>query len=206
MNEPLTRVLLIRHAKIDTGPAPGRLCGCLDLPLSRAGRDQLRELTDSSRGAPDALFTSPLIRAREVAEALGSLWGTHPIVENGVSEIDCGRFEGMPVDALQKQYPEVWAANLAQRNEDFAWPGGESYRAFRSRVLRGVARIASAHPGARVAIVTHAGVVTQVLGALRGRSPAAWEPDRPEPLTATEVTWVNGAPAALLRFNERRWW
>jgi broad specificity phosphatase PhoE len=154
----------------------------------------------------NALYTSPLVRARDVATALGALWRIEPIVENGVSEIDCGRFEGMPIDVLQEQYPELWAANLAQQDEEFAWPGGESYREFRSRVLRGVERIVSAHQGAQVAIVTHAGVITQILGALRGRSPAEWEPDRPEPLTATEVTWVNGGPAALLRFNERSWW
>src|SRR5574338_1559107 len=198
MTQPPTRVLLIRHAHIDTGPAPGRLCGALDLPLSQTGREEVRELAlNGSRESANALYTSPLIRARDVATALGALWRIEPIVENGVSEIDCGRFEGMPIDALQKQYPELWAANLAQRDEDFAWPGGESYREFRSRVLRGVERIASAHQGAQVAIVTHAGVITQILGALRGRSPAAWEPDRPEPLTATEVTWVNGGPAAL---------
>ena len=116
MNQPPTRVLLIRHAHIDTGPAPGRLCGSLDLPLSQSGREQVRELAlNGSRGPANALYTSPLIRARDVAAALGALWHLGPIVDNGVSEIDCGRFEGMPIDTLQKQYPALWAANLAQR-------------------------------------------------------------------------------------------
>jgi probable phosphoglycerate mutase len=207
MNKPLTRVLLIRHAHIDTGPAPGRLCGSLDLPLSESGRAQLRSLSiNGSRRRVDALYTSPLTRARAVAAALGSLWALDPIVDDGLGEIDCGRFEGMPIEAVQRQYPDLWARNLAQKDDEFAWPGGESYSAFRSRVIRKVAAIAEKHDGERIAIVTHAGVITQILGMLRGRRPAAWEPDRPEPLTATEVTWANGGPAALLRFNERNWW
>src|SRR5687767_4811634 len=36
-----TRIVLVRHAAIDNG---SRLCGSLDVPLSAAGRDQVRAL------------------------------------------------------------------------------------------------------------------------------------------------------------------
>lgn len=196
--------LLIRHAHTD---AAGRLCGSLDLPLSHLGRRQVRALGDRAprHPAPDALYSSPLRRAREVAEVLGERWGLAPHVVESAREIDCGAFEGMPLSDLARMHPDLWARNAAQDDEAFSWPDGENYGQFRRRVMEGFAALARQHPGARVAVVTHAGVVSQVLGVLRGRSAAAWDPDRPDPFTCTAVTWVNGAPGRLLCFSERDW-
>ena len=202
-----TRLLLIRHAHVDTGPSPGRLCGSLDLPLSAAGRAQLRALGArlAADEAPDALYTSTLRRAREVAEALTRIWDRDLCLDDAVREIDCGRLDGMPIVEIEREYADLWARNRAQIDDDFTWPDGESYRAFRQRVLDGLGHIAAAHRGQRVAVVTHAGVIAQVLGAIRGRPAAVWELDRPAPLSATEVTWANGAPASVVAFNRRDW-
>ena len=94
-------------------------------------------------------------------------------------EIYCGRLEGVPLVEVQRRYPFLWQANLRQADDDFHWPGGESYRDFRRRALRAVGAIAAAHPGELVMIVTHAGVIAQVLGALNGIRAARWEPFRP---------------------------
>ena len=156
--------------------------------------------------APDALYTSPLTRARETAVALGRLWHLEPRVENALAEIHCGQLEGMPIHTIERQYPAVWAQNLAQNDDRFTWPGGESYRQFRERVLTALRAITARHPAQRIAVVTHAGVVAQVMGSIGGRSAAVWELDRPAPLTATEVTWANGSPDRVLRFNATKWW
>ena len=94
---------------------------------------------------------------------------------------------------------------MAQVDDAFAWPGGETYAQFRARVLAGLSSVADASPGGRVVVVTHAGVIAQVLGAVKGRPACVWEPDRPRPLTATEVLWEDGAPRAVLSFNEPDW-
>ncbi len=202
-----TRLLLIRHAHVDTGAPPGRLCGSLDLPLSAAGEAQLRAMHERQAvgTAPDALYTSSLTRAREVAAALSRLWNLPASTDDAVREIHCGTFEGMPLDEIERRYPDLWARNRAQTDDDFAWPGGESYQMFRLRILAGLGRIAGRHAGQRVAIVTHAGVVAQVIGTICGRPAAVWERDRPDPLAATEVAWDNGWPTAVLTFNERDW-
>jgi broad specificity phosphatase PhoE len=156
--------------------------------------------------APAALYTSTLKRARAVAEALASVWALQAHPRQSLSEICCGAVEGLPLGEVKRRFPDVWARNEAQSDDTFAWPGGESYRAFSARVLAGLAEITAAHPGQRIAVVTHAGVVTQVFGAIRGRSPAVWDADRPEPLSASEVTWVNGVPQAILSFNQSHWY
>ena len=136
--------MLIRHAPTDTA---GRLCGTLDLPLTAAGRAQLIETIDRRpiSKVPAALYTSPLTRAREVADALGRAWNLDPRLAPWAREIECGAVEGMPLDRLRRQYPDLWARNEAQDDETFAWPGGESYGAFRARVLSGLTAIAGGH-------------------------------------------------------------
>lgn len=205
MPEPVTRLLLIRHAHVDTGPPPGRLCGWYDLPLSPKGRAQLQRLGDCPfvREPPEALYSSTLTRAREVSGLLAEVWRLQDQPIDALREIHCGRLDGMSIEDIAREYPELWARNRAQLDDDFRWPEGESYREFRHRVLTALTGVASRHPGQRVAVITHAGVVAQVLGALKGRPPAVWEHDRPEPLTVTEVTWSDGVPASVLKFGVR---
>jgi phosphohistidine phosphatase len=62
------RIVLVRHADAAPG-TPDEL-----RTLTREGREQARRLGERLRAegiAPDAVLTSPLLRARETAEALG---------------------------------------------------------------------------------------------------------------------------------------
>jgi len=200
-----TRMVLIRHAAIDTG---SRLCGSLDLSLSAVGRAELEALLrlPLRAEAPDALFTSTLQRATAVARELGRVWGIEPQPADWAREIHCGDVEGMPLEQLQRQFPELWTRNEVQREDTFAWPGGETYAEFRSRVVEGLNGAAARYPSGRIVVVTHAGVISQVLGVLKTRPCCVWKPDRPQPLTATEVLWTDGAPRAVLSFNDPDWY
>jgi broad specificity phosphatase PhoE len=90
------RIVLIRHAATETG---GRLCGTFDLPLSASGRVQVNALLERgpAHDRPDALLASPLARARQVAEALGPIWGLTPSPAEWAREIHCGDVEGLPL-------------------------------------------------------------------------------------------------------------
>jgi broad specificity phosphatase PhoE len=197
--------MLIRHAATDTG---GRLCGSFDVSLSPAGERQLEELVarQPSRPAPDVLFTSTLRRARQVADALGGVWGVTPHGAAWAREIHCGEVEGMTLDRLRRDFADLWSRNEAQDDDTFAWPGGESSRQFRARIFAGLRAVADTYAGHRLAVVTHAGVVSQVLGILRGRPASAWAADRPDPLTATEIIWSGGVPSRLMTFNRPDWY
>jgi broad specificity phosphatase PhoE len=200
-----TRIVLVRHGLIDTA---SRLCGSFDVPLTPAGRAQIEAIVRQRPAAPipDALYTSTLRRASDVAAVLGRAWALQPRLAEWAREIHCGEVEGMPLAHLQRTLPELWARNLAQDDDSFAWPGGEPYAAFRERVLAGLSATAAAHAGGRVAVVTHAGVISQILGVIRHRRAAVWAVDRPDPFTATEVTWENGSPTAVLRYNDPGWY
>ena len=200
-----TRIVLIRHAAIET---ESRLCGSLDLSLSPAGRAELEALLRRPPQAeiPAALFTSTLTRASEVARELGRAWRLEVTTADWAREIHCGDVEGMPLDQLKRDFRDLWNRNEAQVDDSFAWPGGETYAQFRTRVLHGLDRAVADHAGGRVMVVTHAGVISQVLGVVKGRPACVWQPDRPRPLTATEVLWADGAPRAVLSFNDPDWY
>lgn len=197
--------MLVRHGMIDTR---GRLCGSFDVPLSSGGRARLAALVGGPQRshAPDALFTSSLTRARQVASELGRVWRLKPQLAAWAREIDCGEFEGMPLEELQREFRDLWTRNEAQVDDSFRWPGGETYGQFRARVLTGLNEVAATYRCGRVVIVTHAGVISQVLGVIKGRPACVWQPDRPRPLTASEVLWDAGQPRAVLSFNDPDWY
>ena len=200
-----TRLILIRHGHT-AGNAGGRALvgGRTDVPLSARGHDEVRRLQQRLRGTPPfaAIYSSPLRRAWETAAALAEA-GLGPIrVCPALREIDCGTLDGMPLQEVQRRYPELWAANLRQEDDRFRWPGGESYREFRCRCLRAVHTLALAHRGARITLVTHAGVISQILGFLAGVRPARWECFLAGHTALTELDWSRGS-GTIVRFDDR---
>jgi len=58
-----------------------------------------------------------------------------------------------------------------------------------------------AHTGQRVVVVTHAGVISQMLGSQAGARPAQWQLFRPAPASVTVVCW-RGRAGTLLHFDQ----
>jgi broad specificity phosphatase PhoE len=190
------RLVLIRHAHTASNDDTEnvRLSGWTDLPLTVQGHSQVRLLRDRFRNAPRfaAVYSSPLRRARDTAAALRGVSHRPLRIDSGLREIGCGRVDGMMLREIKRAWPELWQANLYQDDADFRWPGGESYREFRSRCTSSLDRIAALHPAQRVALVTHAGVIAQIVGTMTGTSPARWAEHRTGNTAITEVVWSNG--------------
>lgn len=178
--------------------------GWTDTPLSALGWLQANALRERMKREPPTVvrYSSPLQRAVVTARALAGLpFGPLRLLDE-LKEIHCGEVDGWTVTETRLRYPEIWAANLRQEDDDLRWPGGESYREHRERCLAAVQRISEAHPGERVLVFTHAGVISQVMGVLHGVRPAAWEPFRPGNCSITEIEWADGT-GRLIHFDDR---
>lgn len=202
---PSTRLVLIRHGHTaaNSGSAVLRMSGWTNFPLSDLGRRQAEALSRrlaAEAPALSALYASPLQRASDTARAFTGL-GEIRYLED-LREIGCGEVDGWPVSRVQERYPDLWEANRRQDDPDFRWPEGESYRELRDRSLAALGRIAAAHPGQRVAVVTHAGVLCQAIGWLHGTSPAEWSRFRPGNCSFSEVEWA-GECGTVLTFDDR---
>jgi probable phosphoglycerate mutase len=196
----MTRFLLVRHAPPDPRWEPEhRLCGWYDPPLDEAGIRLARRLAASLRDShASAVYASPLRRAWQTAEPIAGALQLEVKGVEDLREINCGDLDGMPLANVRERFPDDWARNLLQTDEDFRWPGGESYTEFRERVRGCLAGLARRHPDAPVIVVAHTGVVTQVLGMLHGWSPARWDRRRPTHTGVMRVDWALGAPCAAI--------
>jgi len=150
----MTTLLLVRHGETDWNAA-GRLQGHTDRPLNDYGRRQARELADRLAGdGIQAVYASDLVRARETAEILGARLGLEVVIDADLREKNWGTWEGLTADERAEVEFE-----------------GESTEAHQKRVLRAVQRIADAHHGERVAVVTHGGSLRRIQAAVSGVAP-----------------------------------
>jgi probable phosphoglycerate mutase len=133
-------------------------------PLSQRGRAQAEAVAErlaESRVA--AVYSSPVRRAYETAEAIAAAAGIDLRTEPGITEITIGATDDTM--ALRDRLP--WLAMIAIRDGSWAGiPGTEPSARVRERMLRALDAIAARHPGERVAVVSHAGAINAALGAI----------------------------------------
>ncbi|HEY5303211.1 MAG TPA: histidine phosphatase family protein [Acidimicrobiales bacterium] len=150
-----TTVLLVRHgATATTGKVlPGRAAG---LHLSDKGVAQARaaalRLGDLST-APSALYASLLERTRETAAPIATALKLKVKTDRGLLECDFGDWTGKTLASLRKK-PE-WRA-VQHSPSTFRFPNGESFTEMQLRIWTTLERLALAHAGETIVVVSHA--------------------------------------------------
>ena len=151
------RLLLIRHGETSAN-AEGRLQGHLDVRLSERGRRQSEVLAERlATLSIDALYTSPLLRARETADIVAARAGVAPVERPALMERNVGELAGMTRAEIIARYPRYAPARAEVRRVDV--PGFEQDEDFTGRAMRELNRIIESHAGQTVAAVTHGGVI-----------------------------------------------
>lgn len=151
----MTTLLLVRHGETDWN-LTHRYQGTTDIPLNETGRDQARRVAERVGDERwDAIVSSPLSRAMETACAIAAITGIETIEEDP--------------DLIERAYGEAEGLTLAER--EGAWPGGEwpgleSWDDVATRTMTAIERIAARHPGQRVIVVCHGGVINSILAVL----------------------------------------
>ena len=149
-----TVLYLVRHCEAE-GNWRRTFQGHTDSEVSEKGRRQLDLLAERFRGVRlDAVYSSPLRRAYETAEAIDR-WAKLPIVtDEGLMEIDGGGFEGVRFDELPERFPKEqhdWECHP----ERFVAPGGEAMAQVFARMRRTIDRIVRANAGKVIAAASH---------------------------------------------------
>jgi probable phosphoglycerate mutase len=167
-----THLYLVRHGQ--TGSNARRvLCGRGDVPLNGVGIKQAASIAERlhTETRADALVSSPLQRAMTTAWCIGDRVGLEPIPVPGLMEVDFGELDGLTVERLTTEHPDI-AQRLADY-DDFAvaWPGGESRGEFHGRVIAIFEAILAYYAAHTVIVVAHGGVIGSFLAQIRGLSP-----------------------------------
>ena len=157
----MTELVLIRHGETDMNREL-RFQGQVNVGLNATGLVQAQRLAGRLAGEQaHAVYVSDLLRARQTAEPIADGLSLQPVAESGLREQNFGRVDGLRVEDIQRDHPEAWAGWM-RFDEHFAMPEGESTREFHARVMEAVQRVVTVHPGEKVVIVTHGGVLDMI--------------------------------------------
>lgn len=139
--------------------------GIADPELAAEGHEQAAKMA-AYLGVEDveAVYVSPLRRALETARPLCKVLGLEAVVSEGVAEFDRNSREYVPVEELRATNDPRWEKLL--RGE---WDGvDEDPSIFKARVVVTVEDMIARHPGGRVVVVCHGGVINQYLAHVLG--------------------------------------
>ena len=141
-----TELWLVRHGETEWS-ANGAHTSRTDVALTVHGRRRAEELRDFLSGVKfDAVFVSPMQRARETCEIAGM--NGVAVVDDGLKEWDYGIYEGKTTAEIRNETPgwSVWKDPIT---------GGETVDQVGQRA-DGVIERALATGGAKVALFAHA--------------------------------------------------
>jgi len=181
-----TRFCFVRHGETDWN-AEQRMQGHKDLPLNADGLAQAEVAGQHFQGQPvAALYSSDLLRARQTAQPIASALECPIALLPELRERNYGRCEGLIRSQVVDLYPDD-ARALRERQPDYVLAGGESLRQHQQRVLDCVTRLAAAHAGQTVVVVTHGGVLDLIYRRATGM---ALNAPRDFPIPNTGINWL----------------
>ena len=156
----MTEIILVRHG--ETGWNVSQTYrGRADVALDEVGVKQAELLGEYlSDWKLEAIYSSPLRRARDTANAIARHQNAKVQVASGLTDFDYGSWQGLPEAEVRKLYPDLhqeWRTNPHL----VTMPGGESLGDVAERA-RGVVKEAVSRYQGSVALVSHR-VVNKVL-------------------------------------------
>ncbi len=171
----MTTLILVRHGETE-GNIQQVWHGALDSPLTTRGQLQVAATATQiakleHRYPITAFYVSPLPRAQHTAAAIAVAIGKRAITDSSLREFDLGEWEGRTFLELRDQ-ENLWGR--WRQDPHFMPPQGESPYSFHARVLAAMARFVGEHPAETVLVVTHGGVICNILATWLGRGPEDW--------------------------------
>ncbi|MDR3412863.1 MAG: histidine phosphatase family protein [Formivibrio sp.] len=206
--DEVARLILIRHGRTVSNQE-GRILGTTDDPLEAHGLLQAEALAERmTEYGVNALYASPLSRARQTAAAISRCVGVDVQIDPDLIEYDFGELSDFTIHALKEQKPvlfeeiNVWinmgpVASMPRP----VLQNAESMAQLATRALRFGEKIVTQHQGNVVAAVAHAGIIRAMLTLWAGGSLENRFPFRSDNASISVVDFYHGVPCIRL-FND----
>ena len=140
------RLVLVRHGETEWNKE-GRVQGLSDLELNETGRRQAQAAALALRDEKvEAIYTSPLKRARDTAYAIAGYHKVDVVSLDGLREIDVGEVDGLTYAEMVSYYGdffEKWMKDCTS----VCPPGGSSMPELQERVWAAIEEILARHRG-----------------------------------------------------------
>ena len=190
-----TLILLVRHGLTPTTGKilPGRASG---LHLAEAGQTQAQAAADriAALASVDAVYASPLERARETAAPIAKAHNLKVHIDKGLLECDFGEWTGAELKKLMK-LPE-WNTVL-RAPSTFRFPSGESFTEMQGRIVNAIDRLRAAHEGGVVVCVSHADPIKAAVAHAMGTHIDLFQRIVISPCSVTAIAYSAGGPVVL---------
>jgi probable phosphoglycerate mutase len=193
-----TIVVLARHGRTEWHHG-NRYTGSSDLPIDEVGHQQARQLRDWATGfAPDALWASPMLRARQTAQPTAEALGLTPVPDERLREVDFGSAEGKMLSELPPAVAKAFELDPVGSH----FPGGEDPAAAADRVHEVFHQIGRDHQGQKVLVVAHNTLIRLLVCRVLGLELKEYRRLLPAlgPAALVRLRWENGT-VGLEAFN-----
>jgi len=189
-----TTILMVRHGQTPTTGKvlPGRAKG---LHLADLGHEQAK--IAALRIAElniDAVYSSPLERAKGTAAPISAACGLKTQIERGLFECDFGDWTGKQLKDLMK-LPEWQTVQRAPST--FRFPNGESFTEMQTRMVNALDKLRKLHPGGTIVCVSHADTIKAAVAHAMGTHIDLFQRIVISPASISAVTWHAGGPIVL---------
>jgi probable phosphomutase (TIGR03848 family) len=194
-----TTLVLLRHA---TTSATGKRLGGRKpgFHLDAPGREQAEAAARRLAALPiSAVYASPLERTRETAAPVARAHGLRVRIERGILEVDYGEWTDRPLAQVRRL--GLWRT-IQQAPSRVTFPGGESIRGAQQRAVEATERIAAAHAGETVVLVSHADVIKAIIAHHLGMGLDLFQRIVISPASSSTLLLPDGAAPVVLNVND----
>ncbi|ABK78583.1 fructose-2,6-bisphosphatase [Cenarchaeum symbiosum A] len=148
-------VIFLRHGqarnnteRVLSGRTPG-------VPLTEKGMDQARKAAELvGRMDVARIYTSPIQRARQTADTVGSANNIEVVEDDRLIELEMGRFTGCKYDDIANRHGNIFL-KFYSGDRELEGSGVETFAEVKKRVNDIVGYVTGRHPGENVLLVTH---------------------------------------------------
>ena len=194
----MTLLLLIRHGTNDW--VHGRLAGWTpEVHLNEAGKHQAIALATRLSFLPiDAIYSSPLERTVETAQAIAGPRGMPLHLVDGLGEVKYGEWQGAELKELYKH--ELWPG-VQFYPSGTRFPSGETLGEAQARMVATLDSLRARHPKGTIAVVSHADMIKLALAYYIGVHIDLFQRLEISPCSLTALRFTPMGPR-LLAYND----
>lgn len=154
-----TKLYLVRHGQTDLN-RENRFRGYSNTPINRQGRaEALGAAALLSEAGLSRIHTSPMPRSRETAEVIGRATASDVVIDEGLTDVNYGRWQGLTVDEVNERFGDNVIEDWLAETGTFRFPDGDTLEEVRERLTPALLGIVRGSRGGAVAAVTHLAIL-----------------------------------------------
>ncbi len=169
-------------------------------PLNERGRAQAERLASRIANEVDVIVSSDLLRARETAQFAASASNAALTLDRALREVDVGAWTGLSYEEVVARFPDEW--NAWRAGVDVPRGGGETYEHLAQRITTALVRIANAHAGKRVLVVSHGAALRSAICSTLGLVPRWSAPLGALHNAAVSTLHYGDGPPRVVTYND----